>query len=218
MIDPAAARLAMVESQLRTNKVTDPAVLDAFLEIPRERFVPPSLAGAAYVDDNLPLGHGRFLVEPMVLARLIQLAQLSPTANVLEIAAGTGYATAILARLARSVVAVESVGAFVAAAAPRLAQLRCGNARVVEGPLAAGWPANAPYDAILINGATRAIPPELAGQLAEGGRLVAVLKEGAGMGQAILGTKIRGVFSHRSVFDAGTPVLPELERRPSFVF
>src|SRR5215469_17134744 len=106
MTDYAAARLNMVESQLRTNKVTTEAVLEAFLAVPRERFVPAALRGAAYIDEDLPLGNGRHLMEPMVFARLVQLAEVGPQDTVLEIGCATGYGTAVLARLARSVVAI----------------------------------------------------------------------------------------------------------------
>ncbi|HKW55649.1 MAG TPA: rRNA adenine N-6-methyltransferase family protein, partial [Stellaceae bacterium] len=126
MIDFGAARLTMVESQLRPNKVTDQAVLDAFLAVPRERFVPPALAATAYVDDDLPLGGGRFLIEPMVLARLIQLAEIGPDDVVLEIGAGTGYGTAIAARLARRVVGVECDARLAVSAVARLAELGLG--------------------------------------------------------------------------------------------
>ncbi len=141
MIDYSAARLNMVESQLRTNKVTNERVLDAFLAVPRERFVAPALAGIAYVDDDVPLGGGRFLLEPMVLARLLQLAAIEPDDSVLEIGAATGYVTALLARLAARVVAVECDGKLLATARTRLQELLVSNVTLVEGPLERGDPA-----------------------------------------------------------------------------
>lgn len=218
MIDFGAARLTMVDSQLRPNKVTDLAVLDAFLAVPRERFVPPALRAAAYIDDDIPLGDGRFLMQPMVLARLLQLAVITPDDAVLEIGAGTGYGTAIAARLARSVVGVECDARHAARAVARLAELGVGNATVVEGPLAQGYPARAPYQVVLFEGRVAHIPDAIAGQVAEGGRIVAVLGDGSGIGRAVLMTRTDGMLSQRPVFDAAVPALPGLERAPSFVF
>jgi protein-L-isoaspartate(D-aspartate) O-methyltransferase len=223
MTDYAAARLHMVEGQLRPNKVVDLAVIDAFLTVPRERFVPDFLRGTAYVDDDLPLGGGRWLMEPMVLARLLQLAAIGRGDKVLEIGCATGYATCLLARLAAKVVAVESDASMAATARARLSALGAVTATVVEGKLVEGWRAEAPYDVILVNGAVGAIPPAVAEQLAEGGRLVAVVMGvdrggGAGLGEAVLMTRAEGVLSSRPVFDAGIPVLPGLDRAPSFVF
>jgi protein-L-isoaspartate(D-aspartate) O-methyltransferase len=218
MIDFGAARLTMVDSQLRTNKVTDLAVLDAFLAVPRERFVPPALRAAAYNDDDLPIGDGRFLMQPMVLARLLQMAVIGPDDTVLEIGAGTGYGTAIAARLARSVVGLESDGKHAARAVARLAELGVGNATVIEGALAQGYPARAPYQVVLFEGMVAHIPDAIAGQVAENGRLVAVLGDGNGTGRAVLMTRTNGVISRRPVFDAALPPLPGFERAPSFVF
>ena len=218
MIDFGAARLTMVDSQLRPNKVTDLAVLDAFLAVPRERFVPPVLRAAAYVDDDIPIGDGRFLMQPMVLARLIQLAAIGPDDAVLEIGAGTGYGTAIAARLARSVVGVECDRKHAARAVARLAELGVGNAAVIEGALAQGHPARAPYQVVLFEGMVAHIPDAIAGQVAENGRVVAVLGDGNGVGRGVLMTRTNGVLSRRPIFDAAVPALPGLERAPSFVF
>jgi protein-L-isoaspartate(D-aspartate) O-methyltransferase len=218
MIDYAAARLNMVEGQIRTNKVTDEAVIDAFLSVPRERFVPPALSGAAYVDEDIPLGGGRWLMEPMVFARLLQLAELGREDTVLEIGCGTGYGTALLSRLAHAVVAVESDPRLAAEARARLAELGCENAAVVEGPLAEGYPGRAPYDAILFSGAVAEVPEAIGRQLAAGGRLLAVVKAPTGLGQAEVMIRADGVLSRRPVFDAATPLLPGFQREPSFVF
>lgn len=218
MIDYSAARLNMVESQLRTNQVTDERVLDAFLAIPRERFAAPAFTGTAYVDDDVPSGGGRFLLQPMVLARLLQLAAIRPEDSVLELGAATGYATAILARLARRVVAVECDARLIATARARLAELAVGNVTLIEGALTLGEPTHAPYDVIVIGGAVAEIPEAIAGQLEEGGRLVTVLKPAHGMGQGILMTRVDGVLSRRPVFDAVAPLLPGFKAAPSFVF
>jgi protein-L-isoaspartate(D-aspartate) O-methyltransferase len=218
MIDSRAARLNMVESQLRTNKVTDEAVLAAFLAVPRERFVPPDLAGIAYVDDDVPLGGGRVLLEPMVLARLLQLAQLRAEDKVLEIGAATGYATALLARLAQRVVGLECDSRLLAMARARLKELGHDNVTLVEGPLERGHPAQAPYDVIVVDGAVATIPDPIAQQLAEGGRLVAVVKPEQGMGQGVLMTRVEGRLSQRPAFDAATLLLPGFRPAPAFVF
>jgi protein-L-isoaspartate(D-aspartate) O-methyltransferase len=207
----------MVESQLRTNQVTDGAVLEAFLAVPRERFVPARMAGVAYTDEKVPLAPGRCLLEPMVMARLLQLLALQPTDRVLAVGTGTGCAAAHLSRLAAKVIALESDGELAATARLRLAELGCGNVTIIEGPLPAGHAAGAPYDAIFIDGAVAAIPDALAAQLGEGGRLATVVKSGV-TGQAVLMTRAEGVLSQRPVFDAAPPVLPGFEPAPSFVF
>lgn len=219
MASPAeAARIHMVESQLRPNRVADQAILDAFLAVPREAFVPDHLKNVACIDEDLPLGNGRWLMEPMVLGRMIQLAGIAPTETVLEIGAATGYGTAILASLARSVVGVESDAGLARKAADNLARLGIGNAVVRQGVLERGYPDRAPYDVVLFGGAIAEVPAAIADQLADNGRLVAVMKDGAGLGQATLAAKLRGALAHRIVFDAGTPLLPGFAPKPSFVF
>jgi protein-L-isoaspartate(D-aspartate) O-methyltransferase len=217
-MDYATARLNMVESQVRTNKVTDSKVIDALLAVPRERFVPEKLRGVAYVDEDLPLGGARYLLEPMVLARLLQAAQIKPSHRVLDVGAATGYATAILARLAASVVGLEQEPRLADEARRNLHELMVNNATVVAGDLAAGNPKSAPYDLILVNGAIAGVPPALKAQLAEGGRLATVIKAGAGMGQATLFTRVGDTLSGRVIFDASTPLLPGFVPQESFVF
>jgi protein-L-isoaspartate(D-aspartate) O-methyltransferase len=218
MIDFQSARINMVDSQVRPNKVTDLAVLEAMLAVPRERFVPEHLSGVAYIDEDVPLGGGRYLVEPMVLGRLLQLAAIAKSDAVLEIGCATGYASSVLSRLAGSVVALEEDRALAQRASALLRELGAANVAVVEGPLAAGWPAKAPYGVILLGGAVPRIPPAISGQLAEGGRLVAVLRAGPGMAKAALVTRAGGVLAQRIVFDAGTPLLPGFAEPPGFVF
>jgi len=218
MVKYAAARMNMVDSQIRTNKVTDPALLDAFEKIPRELFVPAGRGGVAYVDQDVALGNGRHLMEPMVLARLLQEARPGPADMVLEVGCGTGYATAILAQLVATVVALESDHELAARASRTLADLGIDNALVVEGPLTAGWRAQAPYGMILINGAVADVPAALRAQLAEGGRLVTVQRAGPGPGRGLLLRRTGDVTTGRHVFDAGTPVLPEFAHEPGFVF
>jgi protein-L-isoaspartate(D-aspartate) O-methyltransferase len=216
-MDFAAACRNMVESQLRPNKVTNPAILEAFAAVPRETYVPASLRGVAYVDEDIPLGGGRFLMEPMILARLMQTAGPRPTDAALVVGAGVGYSVAILARLASRVVALECDPELAQRAAQSLKAQGVANAAVVEGPLAGGAPQVAPFDVILFDGSVDLVPPAIVEQLAENGRLVAVVNA-AGVGRARLMTRSGGTVASRIEFDAAVPRLPGLEAVPAFVF
>jgi len=218
MTDYAAARLNMVESQLRPNKVTDLRVLGAFLDLPREWFVPERLRGVAYVDEDVPLGNGRYLMEPMILARLLQIAAIKPADSVLEIGTGSGYGAAVLSRLADTVVSVESDAQLARDAEAALRRLDVRNVTIVTGALADGHPAMAPYDVIIFNGATERLPPRIVEQLAEGGRLLAVIAPPGEPGRATLVTRVGEALSRRVEFDASTPVLPGLQVEPGFAF
>lgn len=218
VVDYQSARLNMVESQIRPNKVTDPAIIEVMLAVPRERFVPAPLRGIAYVDEDVPLGGGRYLMEPMVFGRLLQTAAIGRDDAVLDVGCGSGYASAVMAQLARRVVALEEDPALARSAAANFAELALSNVLLVDGPLAAGWSQLAPYDVILFNGAVAAIPPAIAGQLAKGGRLLAVVLADSGMGKAVLMTRVEDVYAQRIVFDAGTPMLPGFAAPPSFAF
>jgi protein-L-isoaspartate(D-aspartate) O-methyltransferase len=218
MTDYARARFNMVEGQVRPNKVTDPALLEAMLEVPRELFVPPAAKGIACVDEDIPLGRGRHLLEPMVFARLVEAAAPGPGDMVLVVGAGTGYSAAVLARLANTVVALEGDAALARQATERLARLGADNAVVVEGPMTEGYPRQAPYDAIIIEGSVAAVPEAIVGQLAEGGRLVAVVSPTGRMGRATLVQRFGGTTARRELFDAATPLLPGFEPRPVFEF
>jgi len=217
MNDYVKIRTNMVDSQLRPNKVNDPAVLDAFLTVPREAFVPAPLRGTAYVDEDLPLGGGRYLIEPMVLGRLIQSAAIRPGDVALEIGCATGYGSAILARLARYVVAIEIDPALLQQARTNLAGRR--NVALFEQPLAQGYPERAPYDVILIAGAVTEISAALLDQLADGGRLVTVIETRRGqLGEAVLYQRGPTGISRRLLFEAGVQALPGLRPEPSFAF
>jgi protein-L-isoaspartate(D-aspartate) O-methyltransferase len=217
-MDYQTARTNMVESQVRTNKVTDRRLIDALLAVPREQFVPAALRGIAYVDEDLPLGDDRYLIEPMVLARLLQSADLAGTERVLDVGCATGYASAVAARLAAQVVGVESVAAHAARARELARTLAIGNLEIVDAALGAGAPGRAPFDVILIGGAVAAVPEALKAQLAEGGRLLAVIKRAIGLGQATMTVRLGDVYTSRILFDAATPLLPEFAPRESFVF
>jgi len=216
-MDYAALRRRMVESQLRTNKITDEAVLAAMGEVPRELFVPRTLKSVAYLDEDLQIVPGRYLMEPMVLGRLLQLAEIKSTDLALVIGCGNGYSAAVVARIAASVVAVESDPALAQKAQELLAELDATNVSLVRAPLAAGHPTQAPYDVILFDGAIKEIPDAIARQLAIGGRLAAVLQSD-GPGRAILATRTEAGLAQRVVFDCSVPRLPGFTKAASFVF
>lgn len=219
MHDFAAYRRNMIESQIRTNQVTDAAVLDAFATVPRELFVPAKLAACAYVDEAVPLGNGRFLVEPMVTARLAQALDVKHHDKVLLVGAATGYMAAILSRLAAHVYALESDSALATQATQNLRTLATSNITVVQDPLERGHARKGPYDVILCDGAVTTIPTALSDQLIEGGRLAAVFASADGTsGQGVLMLKSHGTLSRRVLFDAVTPFLPGFAAEPAFVF
>ena len=213
----ARARLNMINNQLRPNRVDDPKVLDAMAHVPRERFLPKALRGVAYADEDLPLPGGNWLIEPLVLARLIQAAEVRPTDVVLVVGCTTGYAGTVLARLAGTVILLEPQ----TTAAPvetLLDHLGVDNVVVVvsDDP-ASGHPGQAPFDIILLVGSVPAVPPALLEQIGESGRIAAVIDDGR-IGKATLFTKLHGVVGQREVCDAQTPPYHGLEPRPRFAF
>lgn len=218
--DYSVARAMMVECQVRPNKVTDPQVIAAMRHLPRERFVPADRAALAYSDEDVALGGGRYLMEPMVIARLAQLAACRKGERALVVGAGSGYSAALLAACGASVVALEDDPALLGVARAVLASLAPGIT-IVAGDLASGWAATAPYDVILIDGATGEIPDAIAHQLRPAtGRLLGVLKpEGGRIGRAVLCTTAGGGrLSQQPVFDCAVPALPMLARAAGFVF
>ena len=217
MQDTAARRVNMVNSQILTNRVSDERITEAMLAVPRETFVPKAWRGAAYVDEDIPLGNGRYLMEPMVFARLLQAAEIDERTVVLDVASGAGYSAAVLARLAGTVVALEDDDERVRVIEERLSALGIDNAAVVKAGLKDGYPAQAPFDVIFVNGAVEVMPDALKEQLAEGGRLLAVERSGP-VGRAVLYTRIAGLVGRRELFDAQLPVLPGFEKPAAFTF
>ena len=216
-MDFAAARQNMVDCQILPNRVDDQRIVEALLKIPREKFVPDNLTGIAYVDEIVPLGGQRYVMEAMVVARLLQTAALNSEDVALSIGCGTGYATAVLAQIVDTVVAVEPDKGLAQKANQNLAAIGLDNVAVVEGKLEDGNIDQGPYNVIFFDGAVQTVPDAICDQLAEGGRLVAIVA-GERVGTAYLYSRFGGVISKREVFDAGTPLLPGFRKQKSFVF
>jgi protein-L-isoaspartate(D-aspartate) O-methyltransferase len=215
------ARQNMVDCQVRPSDVTDIRIIDAMLALPREAFVPPTQRKLAYLDLDLDVSDGgparRYLIKPAVTAKMLQAADIGDTDHVLVAGCATGYTAALVAKLAGRVTATETVPALAAKARDVLAQLGLGNVTVLAADVAAGDPANAPYDVIVLDGATEITPEHLYQQLRDGGRLVGVFAQ-TRPPRAVIVTRSHGDFGNRALFDASVPVLPGLERVPAFVF
>ena len=212
------ARAHMIESQLRPNKVTDERVIGAFAQLRRELFVPEHLRGVAYIDEDLPIGPGRYLMQPMVAARLLQIAAVEPKETALVVGAGVGYEAALLSLLARSVIALEEDAELARFGRSALVEHGIATASYVEAPLTGGHRQRAPYDVILFGGAVAEIPQEINAQLGEGGRMLAILRPAGGVGRATVMLRTGGVLAQRVIFDAATPLLPGFVPKPAFVF
>ncbi len=219
-MDFVLARRNMIDGQLRPNQVLHPAVLDALERVPRERFVPADRRAMAYSDEAVPLGDGRYLMEPMVLGRLLQAARPLETDRVLVIGAGTGFSTAILSHVVAVVVGLESDRRLAEQARTNLEALGMVNAAIVEGPLAGGQGGKGAWSLVVIDGAVSTLPRSITETMTEDGRLVAVLGGGRPgvTGQAVIGRMSGGIYSSRVLFDAGTPELPGFAVAAGFVF
>jgi len=216
----ATARLKMVDGQVRTSDVTDRRILDAMLMVPREAFVPVVRQALAYLDLDLDVSEGgakRFLIKPQLTGKLLQAAEIGEDDNVLVVGCATGYLAALAAKIARQVTATESDSALVAKAKDAFAGLGLANVTCKAAACSDGDPSAAPYDVIVLNGATEVTPEGLFGQLKDGGRLVGVSAESKPP-RAMIVTHSHGEFGHRALFDAAAPVLPGLERAAAFVF
>lgn len=217
MIDFAAARLAMVENQLRPSRINDPGILDAMGSIPRERFLPQRLRGVAYRDEDIDLGDGRHLVEPLVLGKLLQSARPDPKAAALVIGCDTGYCTAVLARLAATAFHLCPDEASQKAVEAHLEAVGSDNAIVQVGEYGAGLPEQAPFGTILLVGSVPALPSKLTEQLDQGGRLAAVVSPGRA-GHVMIAERVGDAIGERVMFDAATPSLRMSAPEPAFVF
>jgi protein-L-isoaspartate(D-aspartate) O-methyltransferase len=215
-MDYARARHAMVESQIRTADVTDPAIQAAMRSLPREFFVPEPLRPLAYADLELEVAPGRRLLRPRDLGKLLQALEPKPGEKALEIGGATGYGAAVLAVSGLDCTTLDQDSALYAAAESAF-QAVGARVRRASTALADGWPENAPYDVILVNGAVEVVPQAWLDQLAEGGRLAVIVRDRAA-GSARLYGKSKGAVAYRTVFDAAPPVLSGLERPKQFTF
>jgi protein-L-isoaspartate(D-aspartate) O-methyltransferase len=217
-MDYARARLNMIENQLRPNRIEDRGLIAAMREVPRERFVPKALRGVAYADEDLALPDGRYLIEPLALARLIQAARIRPQDVVLVLGCSTGYVGAVVARLAATVILVAPDEASGAQLESLLEELGADNMVVVLNPSpATGHPDQAPFDVILLAGSVEQVPQALLEQIGEGGRLVAVIDDGR-IGKGTVFTRLHGVVGSRVMFDAQIPGLPGFQKANQFAF
>jgi protein-L-isoaspartate(D-aspartate) O-methyltransferase len=217
MADFAERRRVMVDTQVRPSDVTSFPILDAMLSVPREAFVPDALRDLAYVGGPMIVAPARQLMEPRNIAKILEALDVTPADLVLEIAPGLGYTTALLARLAEAVVAVEEDAALAAEAEAALSAQSVDNAAVLTAPLTQGSAKNGPYDVIVAFGGVEEMPQALIDQLKDGGRIMAVFMQGP-LGEARLGRKLGGAISWRMEFNATAPVLPGFARQPGFVF
>lgn len=215
----AKARLSMVDSQILPNRVTDENVIAAMGSLPRELFVPGARHSLAYSDETVLIEDERYLMQPMVLARLLDIAEIDKGDVALSVGCATGYGVAVLAGLVDTVIAVESNGSLRSKAERNLGELGIDNVAVVEGNLSEGYPKDAPYDLIYIDGAVPEIPEGIARQLSEGGRLVCVeMPAGKPVGRGVLVTRYGDAISKREIFDAVEPLLPGFEKEAVFSF
>lgn len=211
------AKENMVKNQILPNKVTDPAVIEALRTIPREKFVPSHLSALAYVDEDVAVGQGRYLPEPVVIARLLQCAAIQKNDVVLNIGCGTGYTAAVLGQLAATVIGTEQSQSMAQDAEKTLRSLDiCNSVVVSQKDLRDGYSQQGPYNVIYINGSVPAVPDNIKAQLADGGRLVAVLSGKGHMGTAVLIRRNGNTFTQHPLFDAATPTLTGFEGPKTF--
>ena len=217
-MDFDAARTRMVDNQIRTTDVTRHEILRGFLEVPREEFVPAARKPLAYIDEDVPLGHGRFIMEASPFAKLIQLAAIRPDDVVLDVGCGTGYSSAVLSHLAGSVVSLEQDPELAEAATENLARLDYVTCAVVEGPLNEGYPSEAPFDVIFVQGSVDILPETLLEQLRDGGRLVVVEGQGNAAEAKLYFKDDNGVVGSRFGFNCSIRPLPGFQRKAEFAF
>ncbi|MBO0905694.1 protein-L-isoaspartate O-methyltransferase family protein [Jiella sonneratiae] len=217
-MDFEAARIRMVDNQIRTTDVTSHQILRAFLEVKREEFLPASRRSLAYIDDDVPLGDGRYVMEPSPLAKLLQLAAIDRDDVVLDVGCNTGYSSAIISHLASSVVALEENPELAAAATDNLARLDYVTCAVVENALVEGCPAEAPYDVIFFEGSVETLPDTYFAQLKNGGRMVVVRGVGNSADAMLYVKDAEGVVSERFAFNCAVKPLPSFRRKLEFVF
>jgi protein-L-isoaspartate(D-aspartate) O-methyltransferase len=217
------SRSSMIQSQLLTGSIRDASLLSAMQDIPRELFVPDKYKLSAYLDEDIEISTGRYLMEPLVFARLVSLAGINSNDKVLCVACGTGYSCAVISRIADKVVGLEEIRDVAETARQNLKALSINNAEIITAPIATGSNTAPPYDVIFIEGAVQEIPDSLKKQLADNGRLVTIENYATkadsftGLGKAVIYTKIAGDLSKRIAFDASVPLLPAFKKNQFFL-
>jgi len=216
------ARHNMVEHQIRPNRVNDAHIVDAMADLPRERFVPESAAGIAYSDKEIFLGEDRYLMAPMLLANLLQEARITRDHIVLNIGCGSGYSTAVLAKISRAVIGIEVSSLLADKASTLMVDLGIDNALIVENRLVDGYAKQAPYDVIVFDGAIEQVPKKIIGQLVDGGRIVSVIGDpstlGISMDRVVVMSKYGDLISNSAKFEATTPYLLDFNKEKTFEF
>ncbi|MEQ9695700.1 protein-L-isoaspartate O-methyltransferase [Shimia sp. SDUM112013] len=215
MADYDVLRETMVDTQIRPSDVTKYTVIDAMLSVPREVYVPRDRRQAAYVGDHVPLDNGRVVMDPRVLAKMLDFVDIQKDELVLDIGSGLGYSAAVIARMAEAVVAVEDDEDRVSEAQTILAEQGADNVILHSGELAEGAAEHGPYDVITIQGAVETLPDAVVAQLKEGGRIICLFQDGA-LGEVRIGYMIDGQINWRLAFNAGAPVLPGFEKHNAF--
>jgi protein-L-isoaspartate(D-aspartate) O-methyltransferase len=211
-------RFNMIEQQIRTWEVLDPTVLELLKHVPREDFVPTQYAGLAFADLEIPIGHGQSMLSPKLEARIVQSVDLKPTDRVLEIGTGSGYMTALLAKLAGQVISVDCIAEFTTAAQQKLAAHGITNATLETGNAAKGWAAHAPYDVIVLGGSVPVLDPALQASLAIGGRLFAVVGDAPVMCATLVRRVSETAFRSETLFETCVPELTDAPQPDRFVF
>ena len=215
MSDFATRRTMMVDTQVRPSDVTKYPIIDAMLSVPRENFVPTGLREAAYMGENIDLDGGRVVLEPRTLAKMLDALDIGPDELVLDVACGYGYSSAVIARMAQAVVALEEDESMVGEAQEALMDAGADNVVVHEGRLTEGAQEHGPYDVLVVQGAVAQLPDALISQLKDGGRAAALFMDGA-LGEVRVGYKMDGRMTWRAAFNAGAPVLPGFEKHHKF--
>lgn len=203
------ARTNMVKSQILPNNITNSAFIDVIMEIPRHIFIPENKQGVSYIDSSLPVGDGRYILPPMVFAKMIEALNIKGDESVLDIACGTGYSSAVIANLCKKVVAVESSTDLASKAHLNLNKLGVENVIIISNSLARGHEEGAPYNIILINGAVKEVPAKLFDQLADNGKLITIISKTPNSGSIVIYSKVSGVTSSREVFDVNLSIIED---------
>lgn len=216
MTDFSQRRTTMVDTQVRPSDVTKFPIIEAMLTVPREIFVPTERREAAYAGEHIVLGQGRVVLDPRTLAKILDVADIRPDEMVLDVGVGLGYSSALLARMAEAIVALEEDADLASEAERALSEANADNVAVIEGALTEGAAKHGPYDVILVQGAVQRMPQSLIDQLKDGGRIVAIFDEGAAHGAVRVGFKADGAVTWRFAFNASAPVLPGFEAERAF--